>query len=139
MGNLKAGVLFSLIFIAVTVSYASNRPNIIVILADDIGVGDISHYRRLHADNIILETPNIDELAKEGMTFTQAHSPAALCAPSRYAIMTGNSCYRSPFPWGVWGSFQESPIKESDMTLGRLMKRAGYQTPPETDERREPG
>lgn len=104
------------------------KPNVIVVLADDIGVGDISVYRRMHSDNIVLETPNIDKLAETGVVFTQAHAPAALCAPSRYAIMTGNSCYRSPFPWGVWGSYQESPIKDTDLTLGRLMKKAGYHT-----------
>ena len=109
-------------------SSSTEKPNVIVVLADDIGVGDISVYRRMHSDNIILETPNIDKLAESGVVFTQAHAPAALCAPSRYAIMTGNSCYRSPFPWGVWGSYQESPIKDTDLTLGRLMKKTGYHT-----------
>ena len=107
---------------------AQNQPNVVVVLADDIGVGDISYYRRMHTDNIILETPNIDRLAGSGVVFTQAHSPAALCAPSRYGMMTGNSCYRSPFPWGVWGSYQKSPIKDTDLTLGRLMQKAGYHT-----------
>jgi arylsulfatase A-like enzyme len=111
-----------------TVLFAKQKPNVIVVLADDIGVGDISHYRRMHSNNIILETPNIDALAKAGTVFTQAHSPAALCAPSRYGVMTGNSCYRSPFPWGVWGSYQETPIKDTDLTLGRLMQKAGYNT-----------
>ena len=107
---------------------ASNKPNVIVVLADDLGLGDVSSYRRLHSDSIILETPNIDLLAKQGMMFTQAHSPAALCAPSRYAIMTGNSCYRSYAPWGVWGAYEKSPVKDSDLTLGRLMQKAGYHT-----------
>ncbi|NRB52554.1 MAG: arylsulfatase [Saprospiraceae bacterium] len=106
----------------------TEKPNVIVVLADDIGVGDISVYRRMHSDDIVLQTPNIDKLAETGVVFTQAHAPAALCAPSRYAIMTGNSCYRSPFPWGVWGSYQESPIKPSDLTLGRMMKKANYHT-----------
>lgn len=108
--------------------FAADPPNVIVVLADDIGTGDISHYRRLHSNNIILETPNMDALAEAGMIFTQAHSPAALCAPSRYSIMTGNSCYRSRAPWGVWGAYEASPVKDSDLTLGRLMKKAGYQT-----------
>lgn len=109
-------------------SSVADKPNVIVVLADDIGVGDISIYRRMHSDDIVLETPNIDKLAETGVVFTQAHAPAALCAPSRYAIMTGNSCYRSPFPWGVWGSYQESPIKPTDLTLGRLMTKANYHT-----------
>ena len=118
---------FSFLFISFT-GISQNRPNVIVILADDIGVGDISHYRRMHSDNIILETPALDRLARSGMTFTKANAPAALCAPSRYAIMTGNSCYRSPYPWGVWGSFQESPIKKDQLTLGKLMQQADYTT-----------
>ena len=128
MRNYIKSFLLAFLVFASPGCFAFEKPNVIVVLADDIGVGDISHYRKLHSDNIILETPNIDRLANEGVVFTQAHSPAALCAPSRYAIMTGNSCYRSPFPWGVWGSYQQSPIQDSDLTLGRLMKKAGYQT-----------
>jgi arylsulfatase A-like enzyme len=103
-------------------------PNVIVVLADDIGLGDISFYRRMHTDNIIIETPNIDALAVKGMAFTDAHSPAALCAPSRFALMTGNSCYRSPRPWGVWGAYEKSPIAKDQLTLGKLMKQAGFRT-----------
>lgn len=106
----------------------NKKPNIIVVLADDIGVGDISKYRRMHSDNIILETPNIDKLADQGMMFTNAHSPAALCATTRYGIMTGNSCYRSTHPWGIWSAYSKSVIKEDQMTLGKLMKQAGYNT-----------
>lgn len=105
-----------------------SKPNIIVVLADDLGLGDISHYREKSKGKVILETPNLDMLSQSGMIFTDAHSPAALCAPSRYAIMTGNSCYRSPYPWGVWGAYQESPIKEGQLTLGKLMRQAGYHT-----------
>ncbi|WP_276165462.1 sulfatase family protein [Zobellia alginiliquefaciens] len=107
---------------------AQDRPNIVVVLADDIGVGDISYYRKIHSETIIVETPMLDQLAKEGMIFTDAHSPAALCAPTRYAIMTGYNCYRSYAPWGVWGSFQPSPIEMNQMTLGKVMKNAGYNT-----------
>ncbi|WP_139956913.1 sulfatase family protein [Flavicella sediminum] len=107
---------------------AQERPNIVVILADDIGLGDISYYRKQHNGKIIVETPTLDQLAKNGMVFTDAHAPAALCAPSRYAIMTGTHCFRSPAPWGVWGSYQESPIHKNQLTLGKIMKQAGYKT-----------
>ena len=110
------------------VGFSQNQPNVIVILADDIGTGDISHYRKMHSDNIIVETPTIDKLAKEGTIFTDAHSPAALCAPTRYAIMTGNHCYRSYAPSGVWGCYERSPIEPNQLTLGKLMKQAGYKT-----------
>lgn len=65
---------------------SEEKPNIIVVLADDVGVGDISKYRRLHNPKIIVETPNIDKLATSGMMFTNAHAPAALCATSRYSF-----------------------------------------------------
>ena len=107
---------------------AQEKPNVIVILADDLGLGDLSFYRKQHSNNIILETPSLDFLAQNGVAFTNAHAPASLCAPSRYAIMTGNHCYRSDYPWGVWGSYQKSPIKEDQLTLGKLMQKAGYHT-----------
>lgn len=91
-------------------------------------LGDLSFYRKKHTANIILETPALDYLAENGVAFTNAHAPASLCAPSRYAIMTGNHCYRSEYPWGVWGSYQKSPIKEEQLTLGKLMQKAGYHT-----------
>ncbi|WP_010137138.1 sulfatase family protein [Ochrovirga pacifica] len=104
------------------------KPNVIVILADDVGVGDISHYRRLHKGKVVLETPNIDKLTDRGVFFTQAHAPAALCATSRYSIMTGNNNYRSPLPWGVWSGYAQSVITKKQPTLGRVMQRAGYTT-----------
>ena len=115
-------------FVFMAATFAQKKPNVIVVLADDIGLGDISYYREKHSKNIILETPTIDRLASEGMAFTDAHTPAALCAPTRYAIMTGNHCYRSYAPWGVWGAYEPSPIQPNQLTLGSLMKNAGYQT-----------
>ena len=111
-------------------TYSQNKtyPNVIVILSDDIGVGDISSYRRLHDSNIKLETPNIDKLAQNGAMFTNAYAPAALCATSRYAIMTGNYNYRSPLPWGVWSGYLPGVFTKETLTLGRLMQHAGYST-----------
>lgn len=126
-------ILILLFLIVTNLSFSQKenqkeRPNIIVVLADDIGVGDISKYRRLHSNNIILETPNIDKLADQGMMFTDAHSPASLCATSRYGMMTGNSCYRSTHPWGIWSGYAKSVIRDDQLTLGRLMKQANYNT-----------
>jgi arylsulfatase A-like enzyme len=103
-------------------------PNVVLVLADDVGPGDLSGYRRLLGEEVIVETPNLDKLMQAGTSFSDAHSPNALCAPSRYAIMTGNNTYHSYAPWGVWGAYQESPIKKTDMTLGKLMQQADYQT-----------
>lgn len=107
---------------------SSKLPNVVVVIADDIGVGDISSYRRLHKGKVVLETRNIDALLDQGIMFTNAHAPAALCATSRYAIMTGQSTYRSSAPWGVWSAFHNSQIKSDQLTLARLMKNAGYKT-----------
>lgn len=115
------------IVLSVTV-FSQEQPNIIVVLADDIGVGDISKYRGMHTNDIKIETPAIDKLASEGMVFTNAHAPASLCATSRYAIMTGNHNYRSPLPWGVWGGYSPGVFTNKTLTLGRLMKKANYNT-----------
>ncbi|NJB83461.1 sulfatase family protein [Wenyingzhuangia aestuarii] len=116
------------LFFGVLNAQQTNKPNVIVVLADDIGVGDISHYRKMHKGKVVLETPNIDKLADYGVTFTNAHAPAALCATSRYAIMTGNNNYRSPLPWGVWSGYATSVITKKQATLGRVMQAANYQT-----------
>ncbi|WP_273444144.1 sulfatase family protein [Neolewinella agarilytica] len=103
-------------------------PNVVVILADDVGQGDVAAYRRAAGLEVIVETPNLDRLMAEGLHFTDGHSPTSLCAPSRYAVMTGNNPYHSYAPWGVWGAYQKSPLKPTDLTLGKLMQKAGYQT-----------
>ncbi|MBU2912609.1 sulfatase family protein [Reichenbachiella agariperforans] len=125
--SFRIAIVLVIFYLGFASSHAQ-PPNVIVILADDIGTGDISHYQRHYGQNVVVETPHIDKLAREGMFFTDAHSPAALCAPSRYSIFTGNSTYRSYQPWGVWGAYQRSPIEEEDLTLGELMQQAGYHT-----------
>jgi len=125
---MKKSSLCLVLILVVTFVFAQKKPNVIVVLADDIGVGDISYYRSFNSENIIINTPTLNQLAKQGIIFTDAHSPAALCAPTRYAIMTGNHCYRSYAPRGVWGAYQASPIEPNQLTLGGLMKKAGYIT-----------
>ncbi|MEL6898970.1 MAG: sulfatase-like hydrolase/transferase, partial [Planctomycetota bacterium] len=71
---------------------AGTRPNVIVILADDLGYGDVACYNA--ASNI--PTPNIDALAAQGMRFTDAHSPCTVCTPTRYSLMTGQMAFRVP-------------------------------------------
>lgn len=73
---------------------AAGKPNVILINADDLGYGDLSCYGATK-----VKTPNIDRLAKEGMRFTDAHSPSAVCSPSRYGLLTGQYPIRKNF-WG---------------------------------------
>lgn len=108
---------------------AAKPPNIVLIMADDLGYGDISYYNeRIAQGKSHVRTPTIDALAKGGMWFTDAHSPTALCSPSRYSVMSGNNTYHSYRPWGVWSTFRESPFKKADLTIGRVAKAAGYRT-----------
>jgi len=105
------------------------KPNIVVILADDIGLGDISfHTENFSNRKPVFKTANIDTLARQGVWFSDGHSATALCAPTRYAAMTGKNNYRSYAPWGVWGSFQPNAISDDDHTLASVMRQAGYET-----------
>ena len=79
-----------------------SQPNIVVIMADDLGLGDISfHVRSIQNKVPIVETPTLDELASKSLWFTDGHSATALCAPTRYAVMSGNNNYR--FSSGIGG------------------------------------
>lgn len=105
------------------------KPNIIVILADDLGSGDVSFYhQKFSGKKPVVETPTIDSIANQGVWFTNGHSATALCAPTRYAVLSGNNNYRSYAPWGVWNTFKPNAIKSQDMTLARAVKRGGYTT-----------
>ncbi len=109
--------------------FASNNPNIVFILADDLGLGDINHYwEEFQSSKSLVPTPAMDALAQSGLWFTDAHSPTALCSPTRYCVMSGNYNYRSYAPWGVWGTFRENAISKDDATLGRVAKKGGYAT-----------
>lgn len=114
---------------APTVEPTPARPNIVFIMADDVGPGDIgfNHVQRTGTPPLA-PSPTLDALAQSGLRFTDAHSPTALCSPTRYCVMTGNLNHRSYAPWGVWGSFRESPVTDADVTLGRLAREAGMAT-----------
>ena len=99
-------------------------PNIIYILADDLGYGDISHLNE--ASKII--TPNIDQLAAEGISFTDAHSNSAVCSPTRYGILTGRYAWRTWMKKGVLWSYDEPLIKKDRATVASILKKKGYQT-----------
>ena len=99
-------------------------PNIIYILADDLGYGDISY----NNPSSKIQTPNIDGLIAEGMQFTDAHSTSAVCTPTRYSIMTGNYAWRSRLKRGVLWSYGESLIPKDQLTVPAMLKKKGYST-----------
>ena len=125
-------VLFFLacwLFAIVSISDAAERPNIVVIVADDLGLGDVSfHVRTIQKQKPVVETPALDALAAQSLWFTDGHSATALCAPTRYAVMSGNNNYRSYAPAGVWSTFGETAFKKGHATLGTVVRDAGYQT-----------
>jgi arylsulfatase A-like enzyme len=100
------------------------EPNIILILADDMGYGDVSAYH----DGAKFQTLNLDLLVKEGMRFTDAHSPSAVCTPTRYSILTGRYAWRSRLKeWVLWE--WDSPLIESGLTtLPEFLRNQGYHT-----------
>lgn len=101
-----------------------HRPNIIFILADDLGYGDIGCYN----SSSRVPTPNIDRLATEGMVFTDAHSPSTVCTPSRYSIFTGRMEFRTGFPGVFTGAGGPCLIEESRLTLPGMLREQGYTT-----------
>lgn len=99
------------------------KPNIVFILADDLGYGDLGCYGATK-----VKTPNIDRLAREGMRFTDAHSPASVCTPSRYNLMTGRYCWRTWAGHGTIWANDPLLIDDGRLTLASLLQGAGYFT-----------
>ena len=100
------------------------HPNIVYILADDLGYGDVSALNK----NSKIHTQAIDKLADEGMIFTDAHSGSAVCTPTRYGILTGRYAWRSRLKNGVLWSYDEHLIDTGRMTVASLLKSHGYNT-----------
>jgi len=103
---------------------APNMPNIVFILADDLGIGDVKCYGGQRCQ---IHTPNIDALASGGLRFTDAHVNASVCVPTRVAIMTGRYPWRfgNPQPGGAWG-FLGPRFDTKTFTLGKMFQAAGY-------------
>ena len=101
---------------------AAGRPNIIVVYADDLGYGDLSCYGAT-----AVTTPNIDRLAREGLRFTDGHSPSATCTPSRYAMLTGEYAWRKKGT-GIAKGDASLIIEPGRTTLASILKSAGYRT-----------
>lgn len=100
------------------------RPNIVLIYTDDQGFGDASC---LNPDSKI-QTPNLDRLAREGVSFTDAHSSDTVCTPSRYGLLTGRYSWRTTLKRGVFGAERKCLIDDDRVTIASLLKNAGYGT-----------
>lgn len=100
------------------------KPNVIFILADDMGYGDVSALN----EKCPFQTPHLDRIAREGIAFTDAHATSAVCTPSRYGIMTGRYNWRSRLKSGVIGGYSEPLIEEGRKTVADLFRSQGYRT-----------
>ncbi|MEI8041327.1 MAG: arylsulfatase [Verrucomicrobiota bacterium] len=103
---------------------AKTPPNIVFILADDLGYGDVHCYNAQSK----IPTPNLDRLAAEGIRFTDAHAPDAVCTPTRYGLLTGRYAFRSRLKSGVLPPWGEALIEEGRLTLPALLRQRGYTT-----------
>ncbi len=101
----------------------ADKPNIIFIMADDMGYGDLGCYG---AEKI--PTPNMDSIAEKGVKFTDAHSSSAVCTPSRYSVMTGRYCWRTWLKKWVLGGFGAPLIEPGRETVASMLKKSGYNT-----------
>lgn len=106
-----------LLILSTSIVAADQRPNIVIIMADDLGYGDVTCYGATK-----IQTPNIDALAAEGIMFTDAHAAASVCSPSRYGLMTGRS------PWRLHRKGNGYKLEPGRMTLASLVRQHGYQS-----------
>jgi arylsulfatase A len=121
-------ILAFLLTVSLTVLHAaapSAKPNIAILLADDLGYGDVACYN----PESKVPTPNLDRLAREGMRFTDAHSASTVCTPSRYSLMTGRMCFRTGYRGGVFtGVSGPSLIEPERLTLPGMLRNQDYAT-----------
>ncbi|SMP67430.1 Arylsulfatase A [Neorhodopirellula lusitana] len=101
------------------------KPNIVLILCDDLGYGDV---QCLNPENGKIATPSVDQLAAEGMIFTDAHSGSSVCTPTRYGLLTGRYSWRTKLQSGVVQGFAPNLIAEDRPTIASFLKSQGYHT-----------
>ena len=102
----------------------SNKPNVVYIFADDMGVGDLSCMN----ENAKFKTINLDALAADGLICTDMHSSSSVCTPSRYSVLTGRYNWRSKLKQGVTGGYSRPILEDGRMTVASMLKEKGYKT-----------
>jgi len=130
-GNCSAIWLATLVGLGVpvasaeTVAATGQRPHVVVILADDLGFGDVQCNNPQRGK---IPTPNLDALAAQGMRFTDGHSSSGVCSPSRYTLLTGRYHWRTRLQSGIVGVFGAPLIAPDRVTLASLLQQQGYRT-----------
>lgn len=117
-------VLCSLALGSTTSVQRSTKPNVIIVLTDDLGYGDVSCYNPQSK----IQTPHLDKLARQGMRFTDAHTPSAVCTPTRYGLLTGRYAWRSRLKSGVLDGFDPPLIEPGRPTVADFLRAQGYRT-----------
>ncbi len=110
---------------ALAAAATAATPNIVIILADDLGYGSVGCYG---AEPKLVRTPHIDRLAREGVRFTDANTPSSVCTPTRYGLLTGRYCWRTRLQYEVSGVFDPLLIEPGRPTLASLLQSRGYRT-----------
>jgi arylsulfatase A len=103
----------------------TQKPNVVLILADDFGYGSLNSYG---APKNLVRTPHIDRLAEQGIRFTNAHTPASICTPTRYGLLTGSYPWRSSLKFGVTNPIDELLPDPTTVTIADWLKNRGYNT-----------
>ena len=103
---------------------AAGHPNVIVVMADDLGIGDVSPTN----PDCKIKTPHLQKMAEEGLTFLDAHTTSSVCTPTRYGLLTGRYNWRSRLARGVLNGRSSHLIPADRPTLGHLMRKGGYHT-----------
>ena len=117
--------LFAAALLAFNDIAAASRPNIVLILCDDLGYGDV---QCLNLENGKIQTPHIDKIADQGMTFTDAHSGSSVCTPTRYGLLTGRYSWRTRLQSGVVSGYKPCLIAPDRLTVAGLLQKQGYAT-----------
>ncbi|MBK1825518.1 sulfatase family protein [Haloferula rosea] len=117
--------LLALILATLAQAVAAPKPNIVYILADDLGYGDV---QCLNPERGKIPTPHMDKVAAEGMTFTDAHTTSSVCTPTRYSIMTGRYNWRTKLQKSVLNGYGETLIAADRLTVPGFLKENGYTT-----------
>ncbi len=123
--RIASAMLCAILTIDTTIATPVDRPNIVIILADDLGYGSLNSYG---ADESHIRTPNIDRLAKQGRRFTDANTPSSVCSPTRYGLLTGRYDWRTNQKHGVVSTTDPLHIETSRPTIASLLQSTGYRT-----------
>lgn len=121
--NLNIG--FIIVFFLGILVHAQEKPNIVYILCDDLGYGDV---RALAPESSVIPTPNLDKLVSQGIHFTNAHSGSSVCTPTRYGLLTGRYAWRTHLQRGVVVANDGPLIDEGRFTIGEFLQKQGYGT-----------